>query len=143
MKKKILFISFILIFIAGCIVAFASPVHEISKEYENSGSSFQVNVSFFDRTNSNQAFAIVNATVDTEVGKLPVKVVTEKELKLATKAYNDIKNDKDFKDWAKNADYYAFILVINPTTKKGEVYYISSQKVGSKDAINSKSWLIN
>jgi hypothetical protein len=62
-----------------------------------------VSAFFFNRTNSNEVLALLGIEIERVSEKPSAKKATEKELTFALRAFNDLKNNREFKDWAKEA----------------------------------------
>jgi len=145
MKNNRYVFVFLFLFAFGAIAAYASPVHEIEKGYERGGYNYVVQVQFYNRSNANQALQMVWGSVEDETtgpteDGLTMKVVPESELKLAPRAFNDIKNDREFRDWARDADYAVMIIIMNLKTFVGEGYVVTRETVGSRELIKTKAW---
>jgi len=149
MKNKRYVFVFLFLFAFGTIASYASPLHEIQKKYESGGYKYEVAVLFFDRNFSVIPSVLKEMEGYAEEGTLfdgyTAKVVNERELKLAPRAFNDIKNDREFKEWAqdRDADYIFAVAVVN--SKVGEYYIVTREIVGirePKEIINRRAWVL-
>jgi hypothetical protein len=122
------------LFFWGAAALHGSPVHEISREYEKGGYTYSVAAAFFDPAGSARSVAVIEEQVDRQFAELSVRVVPDKELRAALGGFDDLKKDREFREWAKEADYCVIVIAVDAAAETGEFFYRASRRGGKEGA---------